>query len=117
MNKVFKFTILYETFNNETYYYLVSTKFNDKDKFFLIYQYSNELLYEIYGERFNKYFEVQIDIDNNDIILPKNIHKISSFHKKGFYFLKNNITLNICNSSNEFKIEIPKLKQIINNIV
>ena len=116
MNKIFKFTILYETFKNEKYYYLVSTKFNNKDEFFLIYQNSNELIYETYGERFNKYFEIQIDIDNNKIILPKNIHKIS-FHKEGFYFHKNNITVNICNSSNEFKIEIPKLKQIMNNIV
>jgi hypothetical protein len=116
MNKVFKFTILYETFKNETYYYLVSTNINEKDNFFLIYQYSNELLYNIDCENFNKYFEIYVNIINNEIILPKNVHKIS-FNKTGFYFHKNNITLNICNSSNEFQIEIPKLRKITQHFV
>ena len=117
MNKLVKFNIMYENYICENNYYLLHTIINNKDDFFILFQYNNNYEYIIYDENSNKYFEIPINFMNNDIILPHNIYNIS-FHNntKGFYFKQNNISLSVSNNFNDLKIEIPKFKKILNNI-
>ena len=116
MTKVLKFKILYEIHKNEYYYYLLNTIINDKDEYFLLYEYYDNHE-KNYTGNVNKYFELELNIVNNNIILPQNIYKIYFNDKTtGFYFYRNKISLSIRNSFNEFKIEIPKIKKILCNI-
>lgn len=120
MNKVskLKFNILYENSIYDNKYYLLYTTINNTNDFFILFQYNNNYEYIIYDENSNKYFEIPVEFVNSvDLILPPNIYNIS-FHNntKGFYFSKNNISLHISNNFNDFKIEIPKFKKILNNI-